>query len=101
MDMDFEAARVKGINVCIDALGRDFVMAHAKNSCSSYGRQADEQTGEEFADCFVGVAESIPPMPTGKLILTNGEKWPYYSRCHVFLTNGAVKMVETVAPSGR
>lgn len=92
-----EAARRRGVNACIDKLGRDFVLAHRETSSASYAVEPDEN-GDVF--CFVGVDDRQYDYSKKRevLVLDGGTPFPYRASCNVNINNESVVFTECVLP---
>ncbi len=87
-----DSARKRGINACIDKLGRDFVMAHKDTSSSAWGET------ENIVYCFVGVGEELPDTHPGLIVLDSTSKFPYRASCNVDRESGNLDFIECIVP---
>lgn len=87
--LSVDEAKEKGINACVDKIGRDFCRAHNDNSVSVWGDR------DEYVYCFVGVnPEPGPECDINKvdtLELVDGNNWTYYAICNVFVEDGHIE----------
>ena len=91
--LTYESARQKGIEACIDRLGRDFVQKYRATSSSGGGDRGDH------AYCYVGVDDRPDPDMSEELVLTSNGKFPYVARCNVRYTDGEIEFLECILPS--
>ena len=71
-----------GLDACIDALGREFVMTYKDNSCFGHGED------EQGHYCFLGISTKPHEQKPGPLTLDAPDcspidSWDYYATCHV------------------
>ena len=83
-------AKKKGIEACMDALGRDFCMEHKDNALSGY-----EEPINDVMRCFVTVSDSPPNNDSHEV---GGEPMPYQAFIDVDMKTGNTILVELIAP---
>ena len=92
--LDYESAKIIGLNACIDKLGRDFVFENREFATSAFCES------EYSVFCFVGVDdEKTSKDKKGLLILDNTSKFAYRVSCHVSLLEGIPMFIECVVPN--
>ena len=82
MMLTIDEARRKGIDTCIDMLGRDFVEKHKATSTASWGMLPGA------VRCFVGV--DTRKRAGHLLVLDSTSKWYKCAECKVSLKTGEV-----------
>ena len=80
--LDYESAKIIGLNACIDKLGRDFVFEN-----------------RDFATSAFGESEYTSKDKNGLLILDSTSKFAYRVSCHVNLLEGIPMFIECVVPN--
>ena len=90
--LTYEQAKKKGIDACVDCLGRDFVMKYKDTSCPTFGDMEDR------AYCFLGVNNSEDRYDDRPIILDGGDSWPYSAECTVRYDDGKVEFLECIVP---
>ena len=89
-----EEAKTKGINACIDKLGRDFFNENKKEGkcCTAHG----EHDGKMF--CYVGVDHVITEEDFKRPMLTSKPKAEYRVSCDVDMQTGEITFIEVILP---
>lgn len=92
--LTYEQAKKRGMDACVEKMGRSFVDMHKDNLC--YGAS----DVDEYAYCFLGVDDK-PDVLGGKreLILDSTSKWPYVAKCHVWYSDGKIDFYDCVLPT--
>lgn len=89
--LSIEKARKKGINACIDLLGREFCLEHEDNSLSGYG-----EPDNGLMRCFVSVDDE-PSIETEQHYV-GGEPMPYRAFVDVDMETGEILVVDIITP---
>lgn len=92
--LTFDEAKKRGVDACIDKLGRDFVMKYREKSSAAYSDMDD------FAYCFVGVTDRPDKNMDEELILSCApeDRFPYIARCNVNYNDGEITFLDCVLP---
>lgn len=82
--MDKDDAINKGVNACIDAIGRDFCRSNKEYGCWGYGQDGDVMS------CFYGVDKRVDNLNLDET------SFQYRACADVNLKTGAVEITECV-----
>ena len=93
--LTYAQAKKKGVNACLDKMGRDFVKRHEDTSCAGYGRE------EEYAFCYVGVDDRPETVDESEDVILDDEKrakFPYLVSCNVWYRDGKIEFLDCILP---
>lgn len=80
--LTIDEARQKGLNACIDLLGREFMRQYKHQGCAAWG------VTENGVFCFVAISTKEPQQYM--VMLDSTSKWSCCSECTVSLSTGEI-----------